>query len=413
MKNTKLSLVLASMLALSTSSFADDASDIAELKQQVKELQEMGQTLIDETSDLKTGFNYTKVDPNQSHAGLGPAASKIYFSKSPLSIGGYGQMYYSTTTDEGTDAISSETQVKRFVTFFGYKLSDSIIMNTEVEYEGGGTRVNGTGDAVVLEFFYLDFLINEHFNLRAGNYLVPMGYVNQQHEPTILKTTQRPKTSRFIIPSTWGETGLLAFGYINEDISYKLGFLTALQPDDSVDTNNTTFTSDKWLRNGRGGSYKIENPRSAGVARIDYTGLDGLSIGAGVYVDESILMTDIHGEYKLDALRLYGAYGKVSRSGTLANSTQVTESFGGFLNASYDFSSLLGQEEEISLFTQYEKYNPQAQRADGTQGDDTRDVTFGINYFPIEQVVLKADYVLSKKGDTNLNIASVSLGFIF
>ena len=305
MKNTKLSFALASILALSTSSFADDASDIAELKEQVKELQEMSQTLIDETSDLKTGFNYTKVDPNQSHAGLGPAASKIYFSKSPLSIGGYGQMYYSTTTDEGTDAISSETQVKRFVTFFGYKLSDSIIMNTEVEYEGGGTRVNGTGDAVVLEFFYLDFLINEHFNLRAGNYLVPMGYVNQQHEPTILKTTQRPKTSRYIIPSTWGETGLLAFGDINEDISYKLGFLTALQLDDTA--------GDKWLRNGRGGSYKIENRRSAGIARIDYTGLDGLFIGAGVYADESILMTDIHGEYKLDALRLYGSYGKVSR----------------------------------------------------------------------------------------------------
>ncbi|MDF1883533.1 porin [Sulfurimonas sp. SAG-AH-194-C21] len=405
MKSTKLSFVLASMLALSSSSFADDASDIKELKQQVKELQEMSQTLIDETSDLKTGFNYTKVDPNKSHTGLGPAASKVYYSKSPLSIGGYGQMYYSTTTNENTNAISSETQVKRFVTYFGYKLSDSIIMNTEVEYEGGGARVNGTGDAVVLEFFYLDFLINEHFNLRAGNFLVPMGYTNQQHEPTILKTTQRPKTSRFIIPSTWGETGLLAFGDINEDISYKAGFLTALQLDDTA--------GDKWLRNGRGGSYKIENPRSAGVARIDYTGLDGLFIGAGVYADERILMTDIHGEYKIAGARFYGAYAKVSRSGTIANSTQVTESYGGFLNASYDFASLLGMEQEVSLFTQYENYNPQATRANGTNGDDTTDITFGANYFPLEQVVLKADYVLSNKGDVDLNIASVSLGFIF
>ena len=70
MKNSKLSLILASILALSTtSSFADEATDIAELKQQVKELQEMSQTLIDETSDLKTGFNYTTVDTTKSLTG--------------------------------------------------------------------------------------------------------------------------------------------------------------------------------------------------------------------------------------------------------------------------------------------------------------------------------------------------------
>ena len=292
MKNTKLSLVLASMLALSTTSFADDAADIAEFKQQVKELQEMSQTLIDETSDLKTGFNYTTVDYDKSHTGLGPAASKVYYSKSPLSVGGYGEMYYQTIDVENDNkGVSSDTQVKRFVTYFGYKFSDNIIMNTEVEYEGGGARVNGTGDAVVLEFFYLDFLLNEHINFRAGNFLVPMGYVNQQHEPTVLNTIQRPKTSYYVVPSTWGETGILAYGDITPGVHYKAGLITALQLDDTA--------GDKWLRTGRGGSYKIKDPRSAGVVRVDYTGLAGLFIGAGAYADENLLMTDVHGEYKI------------------------------------------------------------------------------------------------------------------
>ncbi|MDQ7069011.1 MAG: hypothetical protein Q9M40_14180 [Sulfurimonas sp.] len=119
MKNTKLSLVVASMLALSTSSFADDASDIAELKEQVKELQEMSQTLIDETSDLKTGFNYTTVDDTKSFSGLGAAASKVYYSKSPLSVGGYGEMYFKST--DKAETTTSEVNIKRFITYFGYK----------------------------------------------------------------------------------------------------------------------------------------------------------------------------------------------------------------------------------------------------------------------------------------------------
>jgi len=145
MKNTKLSFALASILALSTSSFADDASDIVELKQQVKELQEMSQTLIDETSDLKTGFNYTTVDDSKSYSGLGAAASKVYYSKSPLSVGGYGEMYFNSKDYNNTT--NSEVNIKRFITYFGYKFSDNIILNTEIEYEGGGVEQAG-GDAL-------------------------------------------------------------------------------------------------------------------------------------------------------------------------------------------------------------------------------------------------------------------------
>jgi len=404
MKNTKLSLALAGLLALSTSSFADDAADIAELKQQVKDLQEMTQTLTDETSDLQTGFNYTTVDSKKSYSGLGPAASKVYYSKSPLSIGGYGEMYYATT-DTDNQALSAETQVKRFITYFGYKFSDNIILNTEIEYEGGGVTASGSGDEVIIEFMYLDFLQNKNFNARVGNFLMPMGLINEQHEPTLFTTVQRPKTSYYIIPSTWHETGVMAYGNIIDGLEYKVAGVTALQPTD---------TGDKWLRSGRGGSFKVSDPKPAAVVRVDYTGTNGLLVGISAYLDENVNIFDAHLDYKVGAARVYGTYAQTSRSAIDNTTVQATASNGMYLNASYDVLSFADTDKRLPLFVQYEKYNAQSEVSNGgIANDDTTNTSFGVNFFPHEQVVLKVDYVLSSTGNINSNTASASIGFIF
>ena len=398
----KIALAFTSVLIMSSTIHADDKSDIETLKQQIKELQEMTQTLTDETSDLKTGFNYTTVDETKAYKGLGPAASKVYYSKSPLSIGGYGEMYISNTNKaDGTSA--AETQVKRFITYFGYKFSDNIILNTEIEYEGGGVDHNGGGDEVIVEFMYLDFLVNKSFNMRLGNMLVPMGLINEQHEPTLYTTVQRPRTSYYLIPSTWHESGLMAYGNIIDGLEYKAALITALQPNDAG--------GDKWLRKGRGGSFKVEQPKPAGVLRVDYTGLNGLLAGASVYSDADILMWDTHVDYKKSGARLYGTYTQTSRSGTTG--TQVKEANGGYVNASFDILSLTSMDNKLPIFVQYEKLSPQAKRADGTSGDATQNISIGVNFFPHPQVVLKADYVLAETNNQTDKIASFSMGFIF
>lgn len=130
MKN-KIKLGIATTMILSCTAYANESTDVEALKQEVKELREITQTLIDETSDLKTGFNYTTVDTTKSHSGLGSAASKVYYSKSPLSIGGYGEMYYAHTSNDGS-ANSDVIDVYRFVPYIGYKFSDKIILNVEI-----------------------------------------------------------------------------------------------------------------------------------------------------------------------------------------------------------------------------------------------------------------------------------------
>ena len=402
MKNTKLSIALVGLLTLSTSSFADDTADIAELKQQVKDLKEMTQILTDETSDLQTGFNYTTVDSEKRHSGLGPAASKVYYSKSPLSIGGYGEMYYSNTTNDD-DSHDSETQVKRFITYFGYKFSDSIVLNAEIEYEGGGVTASGSGDEVKVEFVYIDFLINENFNIRTGNFLVPMGLTNQQHEPTLFTTVQRPSTSKYIIPTTWNESGAMAYGNIVDGLEYKVALINALQP---------INIGDKWLRNGRGGAFETLDVKAAGVARLDYTGVNGLLVGASIYGDSDVLILDAHLDYKFSGARVYGTYAQTSRSTDAVGA--VTDSFGGYINASYDVLTLTNSSFKLPLFVQYEAYNPQSDlKGLSSPREDTKNTSLGINFFPHEQIVLKADYVFSSTGNIDNEIASLSMGFIF
>ncbi len=383
---------------------------MAELKQEVKELRDITQILIDETSDLKTGFNYTTVDTTKSYSGLGSAASKVYYSKSPLSIGGYGEMYYSNEVED-TGSANSTLDVYRFVPYIGYKFSDNIILNTEIEFEHGGVandRGTAKGGEVIVEFMYLDFLINKHANLRVGNFLIPMGLINERHEPTLFTTVQRPLTSKYILPTTWHESGLMVYGDIVDNLSYKFAAVSALQ---------TGITASSWVRDGRGGSFKQTDPALGFVARLDYTGINGLLIGGSSYVapsrngsDSDTTILDAHIDYKISGARVYGTYAQVSRSNASEIASKAVESAnGGYVNLSYDLLSLTSLTDSLIVFSQYESVNPEDSRADGTSGNSTDTTTLGVNYFPHEQVVLKLDYAMKNESDTT----SISMGFIF
>ncbi|MFT5661044.1 MAG: hypothetical protein ACI9TV_001690 [Sulfurimonas sp.] len=409
MNSKKITLSLLTALTLTSTAFANDKSEIAQLKQEMSELKEITQSLIDETSDLKSGFNYTTVDPTKSHSGLASAASKVYYSKSPLSIGGYGEMYFASQEGDSTDKRTLD--VYRFVPYIGYKFTDNIILNTEIEFEHGGVDAKGNGGEVIMEFMYLDFLMDKKYNLRVGHMLMPMGLINERHEPTLFTTVQRPNTSKNIIPSTWHESGVMVYGEITEGLSYNFAATSALE---------TGVNGSKWLRDGRGGSYKQTDPSLGFTARLDYTGTNGLLLGTSAYYAPSesttksaTTITDVHVDYKVAGARVYGTYAIVNRSqaGNIATNA-VDKAYGGYLNLSYDLlsSSSTGS---LPVFVQYEDMNAEDSRADGTSGDATKTTTLGINYFPHEQVVLKLDYAMQSKGSTDDNIASVSMGFIF
>jgi len=298
MKKITTALSLTVVLAL--------GAQAASLEERVKALETQNKTLTEEVLASQSG-GFTLVDTEKSYNGLGAAASKVYFSQSPLSIGGYGEMYYANP-DNGDDF----ADVYRFITYFGYKFSDNLILNAEIEFEHGGNEV-------AIEFMYLDYLVNKEFNLRAGNLLVPMGLINQRHEPTLFNTVQRPEIEQKLIPSTWHENGVLAYGSFESiGLNYTAGVINAL----NLNNAHTTTPDNNWIRKARLGSNETASYSPAFVGRLDYTGVNGLLVGTSVYYGDgsnlkddvtdvsgtSMTMFDIHAKYDNGPFSAYGLY---------------------------------------------------------------------------------------------------------
>ncbi len=181
--------------ALSLAAILATGVQASTLEERVKALEEQNTVLTEEVLASQSG-GFTLVDTEKSYSGLGPAASKVYFSKNPLSIGGYGEMYYANP-DNGDDF----ADVYRFITYFGYKFNDWIVLNTEIEFEHGANAEDG--GKVIIEFMYLDFLLITGSKFKTWDFnWYPWDLVNLRHEPTLFNTVQRPEVETRLIPST-------------------------------------------------------------------------------------------------------------------------------------------------------------------------------------------------------------------
>jgi len=405
--------------ALSVAAILATGVQASSLEERVAALEEQNSVLTEEVLATQTG-GFTLVDTQKSYNGMGPAASKVYFSKNPLSIGGYGEMYYANPEDGGDYA-----DVYRFITYFGYKFNDWIVLNTEIEFEHGADSNNG--GKVVVEFLYLDFLLSEQANLRLGHVLTPMGLVNLRHEPTLFNTVQRPDIEKYLLPSTWHENGALVYGrFDNANIDYTAGVINAL----NMNNDKTIEPNGSWIRSARLGSSEKASFEPAFVGRLDYTGINGLMVGASVYYGDgsnvkddatdvsglTTTMFDIHATYDNGPFSAYGLYTQTKLDGAEnLSGTAVEKASGYYVNASYDLSSLVGLNYKLPVFAQYEDYNPVDKSVDGSNEDtfQTEVVTIGLNFFPADQVVLKADYTMKEVNNVDTNTFSFGLGFIF
>lgn len=448
MKISPLLSTVAIMAIMSTSVNADEISD---LKTQIKELgkrletvennnktnAEQTQTLADELINTQDATSFSTVDMSKTEAGLGAAASKVYYSKNPLSIGGYGEIHFSHSKNSGIN----DTEVNRFVPYIGYKFSDNIILNSEIEFEHGGEEVS-------VEQLYLDFLFDPVFNVRIGHQVIPMGLVSLNHEPVLFNTVNRPDVETYIIPSTWHENGITFHGK-TDTFNYAVGAVVALdmglaEHDGSLDTD--TYGKN-WINNGRRGGYE-RNAKTSNlgfVARIEYTGINGLLVGTSLYTGDAgpstngkepgrLTIGELHVQYQTEGFKIKGLYTQAHLShadaylGThtvgdtsLLFPVHPESAEGGYVNLEYNILPYLVQTTtRLPIFFQYENYNLANSMAGGSAFGTTESFTYGLNYFPHPQVVLKGEYTMrhnKNDGDsanyTDEGIYSIALGFIF
>ena len=151
------------------------------------------------------GFSQTIKDSTAVNNQQQNAAQKILsgnISKG-VTVGGYAQVDYNQP--EGKNG---NLDVHRMVMLLGYKFNDKVQFVTEIEYE----HVK----EVFVEQAFLSYSLNDNLNIRGGLMLVPMGIVNEYHEPTTFNGVERPNVDKSIVPSTWREIGIGLSGRFNE-----------------------------------------------------------------------------------------------------------------------------------------------------------------------------------------------------
>jgi hypothetical protein len=433
--------ILTLMLAMNTAgaAHAQDAADmarddeIAVLKRQVEMLtQELGrvrdQVAVPEEPSLTSSY------------GLGPAASKIYGVERGLSIGGYGEFNYRNFVGDKDSDDLNRADFLRLVTYLGYKFSDRIVFNSEIEYEHATTSNVGNGaggGSVSVEFAALDFFWRPEVNFRAGMLLLPMGFLNEIHEPPFFFGVSRPETEVRILPSTWRENGVGIFGNVGEQFTYRSYVVTGF---------NAANFSDSGVRSGRQKGNRALAEDVAWVTRMDYTPdvVPGLLVGGSFYIGNSgqnfeveggelpavrMWIAEAHAQYNDGPFqaRFLFAYTDLNQAGKLSdvlglpmNKPVANEMLGGYLEAGYDLWPTFFGNEDMALepFFRVEYVDTQFHVPTGYTANRDRAYwvyTPGVNFYPHPNVVLKAEYRnRATRGPGSLaDEVAIGMGFAF
>lgn len=385
---------------------AEPASDSA----RIDDLEEKVDVLAEEVGRLESVFAVPEELALVSYHGLGPAASKVYKKEGGLSIGGYGENRIRTFHNTGDDDRDNVYDQLRAVLYVGYKFNEHWVLNSEIEYEHGGEEVG-------VEFLTVDYLWRDEVNFRAGNLLVPMGFINEIHEPNFYFGAERPEIERVILPSTWHENGAGIWGTVAGRIEYRAYAINGFDGQD--------FTSNG-LRDGKqGGAEAIAND-FAFVGRVDVDLVTGLMVGGSVYTGQSgqeqtsdasgterdvpdaqTTIYELHAQYKGYGASLRALWteafvdeaGRLSRVLAKGPTDAIAQRMRGwYIEAGYDLMPLFFEAPRMSLepYFRFERYDTQREVADlGFDRDRTKDIDLyvaGIQFKPIPQIVFKLDF---------------------
>ena len=376
-------------------------------------------------------------------------------------IGGYGEILaqfknyginrFNGTAQGNSDFKRNTISIPRFVLAGDYKFNKHWNLGVEVEFEAGGTgnayeienTENGEyetevekGGEVALEQFHITYRLNNHFMVRAGHQIIPVGLTNTHHEPINFFGTVRPEGETTLLPSTWHETGISFLGEFGRkwaSFDYQVMIVAGL--------NANGFDRNKWIAGGKQGLFEVDNFTSpAYVARINYRGVPGLRLGASVYhihnaaansdkpqtytfdVPVTIWSVDAQYKHRYFTVRgnLLGGYvgnsslltaknNKLSSKSPYSRLAPIAErgvSYG--VEAGMNLKAFMKNPKYLDFvpFFRYEYYNPQEKvivDANNLKGADLRLKTqmwvAGLNYRPIPNLVIKADYTNRRIGN--------------
>ncbi len=329
-----------------------------------------------------------------------------------LLSGNYGQAItvgaYGETTYNQPEGDNGELDVQRLVLLFGYRFDDRTQFVTELELEHT--------TEIFVEQAFINYSVGDNVSLRGGLMLVPMGIINEYHEPTTYNGVERPSVDNAIVPTTWREIGVGVTGRLPEQsLSYQAYIFNGFKSTVNDEGEITGFLKgSNGLRGGRQKAIQstVDSPTLS--TKLEYYGIPGLRLGLSGYFGQTQAADDIEeidgtnigiSMIGLDARYAYrrfaarGQFIHASLSDTEEYNTLVDGDLGSALMGYYAELSYnllpLNKRQRLFAFTRYENYDTHAKTDGALVRNDAynrTDVTSGLSYHIAPGVVLKGDY---------------------
>lgn len=322
-------------------------------------------------------------------------------------FGGYGELTLNAPSNG-----PAIVDLRRVVLYFGHDFNEHIRFYSELEMEHAVSSSEDQGE-VEIEQAYLDGLLHRRFNLRGGLVLMPVGIINVYHEPPSFNGVDRPDVDQFVIPTTWREPGVGAFGELAEGLHYQLYFVNGF--------NANGFTAESAIREGHQEAQLAHAGDFGGVARVDYEPVLGTVVGVSGYAATSgNTLTDTVGKVpvglaEVDARTRVGGFtaraeaavlfigeaAGLSRALAAGTDKQKeagpisSQSRGAYVEAGYDVLHTVASEQSLTAFGRFDYADTQANVPAGffARREFRRySGVFGLVWRPIPQVAIKADY---------------------
>jgi hypothetical protein len=328
---------------------------------------------------------------------------------SDTTIGGYGELHYNNWSNgQGKD--KKELDLHRFVIFLNHEFNDSIRFFSEFEIEhalvkdtdtnDGTGNTNTSNGEVEVEQAYLQFDLNDNTRANAGVFLIPVGILNETHEPPTFYGVERNPIEKNIIPTTWWEGGAMLSGFYNSGFSYDLALTSGLDSGTNI-------------RSGRQKTSKASADNLALTFRVKYTGISGLELATTAQVQDDMTqdtsdnvdgatLVEAHARWNIADFTITGLYARWDIDGDGASAANKDKQDGGYLEASYKLNP------EFGIFVRQNEWDN-----GGTGDTDSSQTDVGFNYWPHENVVLKADYMTQNEVAGDYDGFNLGVGYQF
>jgi len=338
-----------------------------------------------------------------------------------LQFHGYGELHYNNPQiDAMSSGAGNVLDFHRFVLGWEYEFTENMRVEAEIDYEHAAQELE-------LEEAFLEYDLRPTLAVRAGTLLMPVGPLNEFHEPPLVYSVERPYVERYIIPTTWQENGAGFAGQAREGkIAYR-AYVTA-----GLDAAKITTLGGLHDVSSKGSESKADD--LAGVGRLELGVARGLTLsGSGYYggADQrtpglgKVTLTILGGDFRFrrSGFDLRGVYDHVKLDGADRVSTLVGQTIGEvmlgwYAEAAYDFlrrDRTQGSGKSLVVFGRHEEFDTTEHVPTGMTGDpaaERRVWSTGLAYYPIEKIAFKADYEHWRDG-TQAKLNRVNLGAAF